>query len=142
MAQTQKPTNLGYAEIAKLMKGVTTAMAAGASGVKSIVGLTGACTAAETSTFLNPGGATKLAANGFALVDADTVVTYTTTVTNDTVKLNHVFTCSGTQSVSGFAIENDDDDVVFMECCFNTAIGFETSDTCTCEGKEQFKLGA
>ena len=142
MAQTQKPTALGYAEIATLVSAVTTAMAAGASGVQSVVGLTGACTAAEASTFLNPGGATKLAANGFALVDADSVVVSTTTVTNDTVELDHVFTASGAQSVSGFAIENDDDDVVFAECCFNAAIAMETSDTLTVEMKMQFKLGA
>ena len=143
MAQTQKPTALGYAEIAKLLVGVTTAMAAGASGMKSIVGLTGACTAAEASTFANPGGATKLAANGFTLVNADTVVNSTTTVTNDTVELDHVFTCAtAAQSVSGFAILNDDDDVVLMECCFATAVAAEISDTITCEGKMIFKLGA
>ncbi len=112
-------------------------MAAGASGIKSVVGLTGACTAAEASTFLNPGGATKLAANGFTLVNADSV-----TSSAGIVALDHVFTCSGTQSVSGFAIENDDDDVVYMECCFNAPITFETSDTCTVQGTEEFKLGA
>ena len=142
MAQSQKPTALGYAEIAKCIATVTTAMAAGGSGVESVVGLTGACTAAEASTFLNPGGATKLAANGFALVNAATVVTSTTTVTNDTVELDHVFTATGAQSVSGFAIENDDDDVVFAECCFNAAVACETSDTLTVEMKLQFKLGA
>ena len=142
MAQTQKPTALGYAEIAKLVSAVTTAMAAGASGVESLVGLTGACTAAEASTFLNPGGATKLAANGFALVNANTVSVVTTTVTNDTVQLDHVFTATGAQSVSGFAIENDDDDVVFAECCFATALAMETSDTLTVQMKMQFKLGA
>jgi len=142
MAQSQSPTALGYAEIATLVSAVTTAMAAGASGMQSIVGLTGACTAAEASTFANPGGATKLAANGFTLVDADTVVTSTTTVTNDTVELDHVFTASGTQSVSGFAVENDDDDVVLAECCFNAALAMETSDTLTVELKLQFKLGS
>jgi len=142
MAQSQKPTALGYAEIAKLVKGVTTAMAAGASGMKSIVGLTAACTAAEASTFANPGGATKLAANGFTLVDADSVVNSTTTNTDDTCELDHVFTWSGSQSVSGFAIENDDDDVVLMECCFNATIPGDNGDTLTTEGKMQFKLGS
>ena len=142
MAQTQKPTALGYAEIAKCIASVTTAMAASGSGVQSIVGLTGACTAAEASTFANPGGATKLAANGFTLVDADSVVTSTTTVTDDTVELDHVFTWSGDQSVSGIAVENDDDDVVFMECCFAAAIPGETNDTLTVEAKMQFKLGS
>ena len=142
MAQTQKPTNLGYAEIAKCIASVTTAMLASGSGVKSVVGLTGACTAAEASTFLNPGGATKLAANGFTLVNADSVVTSQTTVADDTVELDHIFTASGTQSVSGFAIENDDDDVVIAECCFNAAVECENGDTLTVEMKLQFKLGA
>ncbi|KKN56932.1 hypothetical protein LCGC14_0567240 [marine sediment metagenome] len=142
MAQTQKATALGFAEICKLVQAVTTAMAAGASGMKSIVGLTGACTAAEASTFANPGGATKLAANGFTLVDADTVVQSTTTETNDTCELDHVFTATGTQSVSGFAVENDDDDVVLAECCFNAAASMENNDTLTCELKMQFKQGA
>ena len=121
---------------------MATAGDAAGSCVKSIVGLTGACTAAEASTFANPGGATKLAANGFTLVDADSVVTSTTTVTDDTVELDEVFTATGSQSVSGFAIENDHDDVVFMECCFNAALSMENNDTLTCEGKMTFKLGA
>ena len=136
MAQSQKPTNLGYGELGRLVAGEA------ATEVKSIVGLTGACTAAEASTFANPGGATKLAANGFTLVDADTVASSQTTVTDDTTELDHVFTASGSQSVSGFAILNNDDDVVFMEVCFNAALSMENSDTLTCEGKMQFKLGS
>lgn len=136
MAQSQKPTNLGYGELGRLVAGEA------ATCVKSIVGLTGACTAAEASTFANPGGATKLAANGFTLVNATSVAATDTTVTDDTVEIDHVFTCSGAQSVSGFAIENDDDDVVYMECCFNAALSLETSDTLTIEAKMQFKLGS
>ena len=136
MAQTEKPTNLGYGELGKLQAGEA------ATAVKSIVGLTGACTAAEASTFANPGGATKLAANGFTLVDADSVKSSKTTVDSDTVELDHVFTATGAQSVSGFAIENDDDDVVYMECCFDSAVAMQTNDTLTCEGKIQHKLGS
>ena len=136
MAQTQKPTILGYGETGKMMAGEA------ATAFKSIVGLTGACTAAEASTFANPGGATKLAANGFVLANADTVASANTTVENDTVQVDHVFTASGTQSVSGFAVLNDDDDVVFAECCFNAALAMETSDTLTCQLKNQYKLGA
>ena len=134
MAQTQKPTTLGYAEIAKRM---ATAGDAAGSCIKSVVGLTGACTAAEASTFLNPGGATKLAANGFALVNADTVAASAGVVT-----LDEIFTASGTQSVSGFAIENDDDDVVIAECCFNAAVACESGDTLTVQMTVEFKLGA
>ncbi len=136
MAQTSKPTNLGYGELGRLVAEEA------ATGVQSIVGLTGACTAAEASTFANPGGATKLVANGFTLVDADTVVSSQTTVTDDTVELDHVFTASGSQSVTGFAIENNDDDVVLMEVCFAAALAMENGDTLTCEAKMQFKLGS
>jgi hypothetical protein len=136
MSQTEKPTKLGYGELGRLVAGEA------ATGVKSIVGLTGACTASEDSTFANPGGATKLAANGFSLADADSVVSSTTSVTDDTVELDHVFTCSGSQSVSGFAVLNDDDDVVYMECCFDSALPMESGETLTCEAKMQFKLGA
>lgn len=136
---TQKPTKLGYAEIAKRMANAGDAVG---SCVKSVVGLTGACTANEDSTFLNPGGATKLAANGFTLADADTVVVSTTTVTNDTVELDHVFNASGTQSVTGFAIENDHDDVVYGECCFTSAANCESGDTLTVEMKMKYNLGS
>ena len=136
MAQSQKPTILGYGEMGRLLAEEP------ATGVQSIVGLTGACTAAEASTFTNPGGATKLAANGFILVDADTVVASQTTVADDTTELDHVFTASGTQSVSGFAIENNDDDVVYAECCFDSALAMENGDTLTLEMKIQFKLGS
>ena len=136
MAQTQKPTQLGYGELGRLVAEEA------ATGVESVIGLTGACTASEASTFANPGGATKLAANGFALVNADTVASSTTTVTDDTTELDHVFTATGAQSVTGFAILNNDDDVVFAECCFDSAIAMETDDTLTVEMKMQFKLGA
>ena len=94
MAASTKPTTLGYAEIAKRIAG------AASTAMKSIVGLTGACTASEASTFANPGGATKLAANGFSLADADTVAVSTTTATDDTCELDHVFTFLGNTGVT------------------------------------------
>lgn len=133
MAQTEELTNLGFGEIGKLLS------CEAATGIKSIVGLTGACTASAASTFANPGGATKLAANGFTLTNADTVASVTTTQTDDTCQLDHVFTWSGTQSVSGVAIENDDDDVVIYEVCFASALAGETGDTLTFQGKVQVK---
>lgn len=133
MAQTQELTNLGMGELGRLWAGEA------ATCVKSIVGLTGACTASAASAFAAPGGATKLAANGFTLVDANTVAASTTSQTDDTVELDHVFTASGNQSVTGFAVENDDDDVVYMECCFNAALAMETNDTLTIEAKMQVK---
>ena len=136
MAQTEKPTTLGYQETARRM---ATAGDGSGSCYKKIVGLTGACTAAEASTFANPGGATKLAANGFAIVDATTVA-YAAT---NKVKVDHVFTCAdAAQSVTGFAIENADAYVVFMECCFAAAIPAEVGDTITISATVEYKLGA
>ena len=105
-------------------------------------GLTGACTASEDSSFASPGGATKLSANGFDIVDADTVGVSTTSETDDTSELDHVFTATASQSVTGFCVLNNDDDVVFAECCFAAAIAMENNDTLTVEMKMQFKLGA
>ena len=142
MAQTQKPTKLGYGNIGRLVAGE---IAGTVGAVKSIVGLTGACTASEDSTFLNPGGATKLAANGFALVNADTVAAVDSGgVVDSIVQLDHVFTCTGDQSVSGFAVENDADACVIAECCLAAALSMEAAgpDTLTCQMKIEFKLGA
>jgi hypothetical protein len=137
MAQSQKGTALGWGEIAKLVAGVT------ATECESIVGLTGACTAATGSTFANPGGATKCTGAGFELdSSADTVTTSTTTNTSDTIELDHVFTATATQSVSGFAVMNNDDDVVYAECCFADAVACASGDTLTVEMKMQIVEGS
>lgn len=137
MGQTEKPTNIGYAETAKLVAGEV------ASKLSKIVGLSGVCTAAEASVFANPGGATKLDANGFALEACDTVKTSKGTVDNDTVEADHVFKCeTAPQKVTGFALVNEDADLHYMECCYAEEIPCEVDDTITCEGKMQFKIGA
>ena len=133
---TQKPTNLGYAEIAKLVAEEAS------TGVESVVGIETSCTASEASTFANPAGGTKISANGIQLANANTVATVTTTVTDDTVQLDHVFTFTGTQIVKGFAILNNDDDVVFAEACFAADVNGLSSDTLTVQMKQQFKLGS
>lgn len=104
--------------------------------------MTGACTASSTSTFVNPGGATKATGSGFALGPADGVANSTTTVTDDTVEVDHVFTCTATITVTGFAVLNNDDDVVFMECCFDSGVACESDDTLTIEAKMKFVDGA
>jgi hypothetical protein len=138
MAQSQKPTYQGYAEIAKLLAGEA------ASALTKIVGLEGTCTAAaEASTFADPANdATHIADSGLSIVAAHTVATVTTDQTDDTVQVDHVFTASGTKTVTGFHVCNDDGDVTFMECCFNAGIAMESSDTLTIQAKLQFKLGS
>jgi len=141
MAQTQKPTRQGYAEIAKLVAGEN------ASKVAKICGYTGSsvCVAAETSTYTTPAtNATKATTMGFAMAAANSVVTSTTTVAGDTVEVDHVFTATGSININGFGIYNNEatPDVLFMECCFNTVIPCEAGDTITVEAKMQFKLGS
>ena len=135
MAQSQSPTKEGYAEMSKLLCGEA------ASAVKSVVCLEGTCTtASENSTFADPADtATHLVGSGLSIANADSVASTTTTNTDDTIEVDHVFTASGTETVTGFHICNDDDDATFMECCFNAGVALESSDTLTIEGKMQIK---
>ncbi len=133
MAQTQSPTNEGYGELGKLIAEEA------ATGVQSVVCIKTSCTANEAQTYA---GITKCTESGVSLVDADTVVSSQTTVANDTVELDHVFTAGETVTVKGFAICNNDDDVLYMICCFAADIPLENTDTLTVEGKMQLKLGS
>jgi len=78
------------------------------------------------------------------MVAADTVVSSQTTVANDTVELDHVFTAGETVTVKGFGIFNNETtpDVLFALCCFAADIPLENTDTLTVEMKMQFKLGS
>jgi len=133
MAQTQSPTNEGYGELGKLVAGEA------ATEVQSVVCIKTSCTANEAQTYA---GITKCSESGVSLVDADTVVSSQTTVANDTVELDHVFTAGETVTVKGFGVCNNDDDVLFAICCFAADIPLENTDTLTVEMKMQFKLGA
>lgn len=133
--QTQSPTNEGYGEIAKLVAGET------ANEVERIVCIKTSCTANEAQTYA---GITKCTESGVLEAAADTVVTSQTTVANDTVEVDHVFTAGETVTVLGFAILNNltPSDVAFALCCFASGIPLENTDTLTVEMKMQFKLGA
>ena len=134
MAQTQILCTQGFTEMGKLMAGEA------ATALKAVFCMEGTCTVSAASTFANPGtAATKIAGNGLNQADADTVVSSTTTVTDDTAELDHVFTASGTETVTGFGVTNDDDDVLYGEVCLNAGVAMESSDTLTVEFKIQFK---
>ena len=135
MAQTQSPTTQGYAEIAKLVAGEA------ANEVEKVCCIKTACTANEAQTYA---GVTKCTESGVSMVPAATVVTSQTTVANDTVEVDHVFTAGVTVTVLGFGIFNNlvTPDVLFAICCFAAAIPLENTDTLTVEMKMQFKLGA
>jgi len=130
MAQTQTVTNEGITELMKLWHGTT------ASKLMSICGLTDttACTAAATSTYATPADS-KCTENGLELANITTIALATSNTTGDSIDFDHVFTASGTQNVSGIIVCNDDDDVAFIECCFNAVIAMENTDTLTIDGR-------
>ena len=125
------PTKEGYGELGKL------AAIEPATGFKSIACVS-ACTADEDQTYANCNRFTTL---GLGIQDADTVETVTTTVANDTVHINHMFTSSGTATVKGFVVCNDDDDVVLAISCFAADRDMEIGDTLECDMTGQFKKG-
>jgi len=133
MPQTQSPTTQGYGEIGKLIAGET------ATAVTKVVGIKTSCTASEAQNYA---GITKCTESGLTEVAADTVVSSQTTVANDTVELDHVFTAGEAVTVKGFGVTNNDGDVLFAICCFAADVPLQTSDTRTVEMKMQFKLGA
>ena len=133
MGQTQSPTNEGYGELGKLAAGEL------ASAFKSVCCLKTSCTADETQT---SAGVTKCTESGLTLVNADSVKSSKTTVDNDTVEVDHVFTAGASATVKGFGAWNDDDDVLYGICCFAADIPLESSDTLTVELKNQFKKGS
>lgn len=136
MAQSEKPTTQGYGEAGKLLAGEV------ATEYQSVVCYEGTCTAAsEASTYASP-AATKSVKSGVSIVDADTVASVQTTVANDTIQVDHQFTAGETVTVTGFGVCNNDNDVLYAECCFNAGIALENTDKLTVQMKVQLKLGA
>lgn len=133
MAQTQSPTNEGYGEFGKLGAGEAS------SAVSKVGGLKTACTANEAQTYA---GVTWCTESGLTVVSADSVVSSQTTVANDTIELDHVFTAGEAVTVLGFGTVNVDGDVLYAICCFDAGVALETSDTLTVEMKQQHKLGS
>ena len=130
MAQTQTFTDTGIAELMKLLHGTA------ATKLMSICGLTDttACTAAVTSTYASPAD-DKCTENGLELANITTIALATANTIGDSVDFDHVFTASGTENVSGIIVCNDDDDVAFIECCFNAVLAMENTDTLTIDGR-------
>jgi len=130
MAQTQTVTNEGIAELVKLLHGTT------ASKLMGICGLTDttACTAAAGSTYATPADS-KCTENGLEQADIDTIALATSNTAGDSIDFDHVFTATGTENVSGIIVSNDDDDVAFIECCFNAVVAMENTDTLTIDGR-------
>jgi len=132
MAQTQTWTDTGIQELILLLE------EAAATGMESIVCLEMAtpCTAAVASTFANPADtAIHHTDSGLLLAAIDTVGHATVNTTGDTITFDHVFTATGTKNVAGIHTCNNDDDVTFIECCFNAVLAVENTDTITIDGQ-------
>lgn len=132
MSQTQTWTDTGIAELILLLREELS------TGMESIVGLESAstCTAAVASTFADPADtATHATTNGFAIQAIDTVGGDTTNTAGDTITFDHVFTATGTINICGIHVCNNDDDVAFVECCFNAVLACENTDTVTIDGE-------
>jgi len=130
MAQTQLVTDEGITELVKLWEGTV------ASKLFSICGLTDttACAAAEGSTYASPAD-DKCTENGLQIANITTIALATANTAGDSIDFDHVFTASGTENVSGIIVCNDDDDVAFIECCFNAVLAMENTDTLTIDGR-------
>jgi len=132
MAQTQTVTDTGIAELILLWREEL------ATGMESIVALEMAtpCTAAVASTFLDPADtAIHHTDSGLLLAAIDTVAGDTVNTAGDTITFDHVFTATASKNVAGIHVCNNDDDVTFIECCFNAVLAMENTDTLTIDGQ-------
>ena len=132
MAQTQTVTDTGIAELILLWREEL------ATGMESIVALNMAtpCTAVVGSTYADPADtATHHVGDGLAIQAIDTVAGDTVNTAGDTILFDHIFTATATQNVAGIHVCNNDDDVAFIECCFNAVLAMENTDTLTIDGQ-------
>ena len=132
MAQTQTVTDTGIAELILLWREEA------ATGMESIVALEMAtpCTAAAASTYADPADtAVHHTDSGLDIAAIDTVGGATMNTAGDTITFDHVFTATASKNVAGIHVCNNDDDVAFIECCFNAVLAMENTDTLTIDGQ-------
>jgi len=132
MAQTETVTDTGIAELILLWREEA------ATGMESIVALEMAtpCTAVVGSTFADPADtAIHHTDSGLDIAAIDTVAGDTVNTAGDTILFDHVFTATATKNVAGIHVCNNDDDVTFIECCFNAVLAMENTDTLTIDGQ-------
>ena len=132
MAQTETWTDTGIAELILLLREEA------ATGMQSIVALEMAtpCTAVVGSTFADPADtAIHHTDSGLDIAEIDTVAGDTVNTAGDTILFDHVFTATGTKNVAGIHVCNNDDNVAFIECCFNAVLPMANTDTLTIDGQ-------
>ena len=130
MVQTQTVTNQGIEELVKLWHGTV------ATKLFSICCLTDstACAAVVGSTYSSPADE-KCTDSGLSIADITTIAIATSNTAGDAIDFDHVFTATASKNVSGVIVCNDDNDVAFIECCFNAVLAMESDDTLTIDGR-------
>ena len=73
--------------------------------------------------------------SGLQLAAIDTVAGAKTITAGDTILFDQVLTATATKNVNGIHVCNNDDDVSFIECCFNAVLAMENTDTLTIDGQ-------
>lgn len=132
MAQTQTWVDTGIAELINLLREEL------ATGMESIVCLekATACAAVVGSTFASPADTSPHhTTSGLAIQAIDTVGGVQVNTAGDSITFDHVFTSTATKNVNGIHVCNNDDDVTFIECCFNAVLAVENTDTITIDGQ-------
>ena len=132
MAQSQTVLNSGIAELILLWREELS------TGMESIVCLEKAtvCTAVPASTFASPADTSPHhTTSGLAIQAIDAVAGATVNTSGDTITFDHVFTATATKNVNGIHVCNNDDDVSYIECCFNAVLAMENTDTLTIDGQ-------
>ena len=132
MAQTQTVLDTGIAELILLWREELS------TGMESIVCLEKAttCTAVPASTFASPADTSPHhTTSGLAIQAINTVAGATVNTAGDTILFDHVFTATATKDVNGIHVCNNDDDVTFIECCFNAVLAMENTDPLTIDGQ-------
>ena len=132
MPQSQTWLDSGIAELILLLREELS------TGMESIVALEKAttCTAVPGSTFAAPADTSPHhTTSGLAIQAIDTVAGATINTAGDTIHFDHVFTAPATKNVNGIHVCNNDDDVTFIECCFNAVLAMENTDTLTIDGQ-------
>ena len=132
MAQSQTWLDTGIAELILLLREELS------TGMESIVALEKAtvCTAVVASTFASPADTSPHhTTSGLAIQAIDTVGGIQVNTSGDTITFDHVFTATATKNVNGIHVCNNDDDVSFIECCFNAVLAVENTDTITIDGQ-------
>jgi len=130
MAQVDVAANEGITEMLVMATDISSPAA---SAVEQMCLVKTACAASIDSGYAT---FTQCTEENLSMVTAATCAVSADSFTNDTIHIEHPFTCgSESATVKGFIAVNHDGDAVYYSCCFAGDISLEPSDTITCSVK-------